>query len=76
MYLLDLNHINELRKQHKISKRKLGKLMGYRSQTSVYYFLETGTVRSKIKVLALCKIFDCLPEGLLVYPKKLKGCIY
>ena len=70
MYLLDIEKINTIRLGKRITKTRLGELMAYHSPTSVYHFLKTGVVRSRFKVLAVCRILQVEPMDILLYPKE------
>lgn len=72
MYIVDLVKIEEFRKAKGVSKRKLGKMMGYSCSSSTYYFLKHGAIKNRRKVLALCKTLDINnPSEILIHPQEL-----
>jgi DNA-binding Xre family transcriptional regulator len=70
MYLIDTILAEKLRKEKNITRRKLGKLIGFKSESSIYLVLNKGTVKSKLKVLGLCRVLGCEPDQLVTYAPK------
>lgn len=72
MYYIDLAELERRRQNAGMTKKELGRRLSY-SNSGLYQFLQTGATRNRLKVLGICRLFDCEPIDVLLWPRNMKG---